>query len=525
MLVTEMMEKARTFYPEKHGIICGERKITYSQFGERVDRVSNALLDLGLKKGDTVAILHRNCHYYLEVYFATMQIGIVLCPLNYRLSPRELAFILNDNDAKVLIAEGYFADKVTKTLPHVPHIQEVIWTGEESIESLKGKGYEDLCSSVSPSPPSGISLDEEGIIQLYYTSGTTGRQKGVMLSHRNVYTHALSTIAELHLTDEDVWIHAAPMFHLADAWATWAITWVGATHTFVKEFNARDVLETIQRERVTISNMIPMMLNMLVNYPEAGKYDLSSLRVILSGGASIAPEVVRKTMETFKCDYIQTYGMTETSPYLTMSILKDHLKQLPEEEQFKYKAATGRAVMGISLRVVNEKGEEVKHDGKEVGEIVVKGDAVTRGYWGLPEETEKAIRDGWLYTGDLAVIDEEGYVNIVDRKKDMIVTGGENVYSTEVENVLYMHPAILEVAVVGVPDEKWGEAIKAVVVLREGHKATEEEIIAFCRENIARYKAPKSVDFINELPKTGSGKIYKKGLRDHYWQDKGKRIS
>ena len=525
MLVTEMMEKARTFYPEKHGVICGERRITYSQFGERVDRVSNALLDLGLKKGDTVAILHRNCHYYLEVYFATMQVGIVLCPLNYRLSPRELAFILNDNDAKALIAEGNFTDKVTKTLPHVPHIQEVIWTGEESIEGLKGSGYEDLCASVSPSPPSDISLDEEGVIQLYYTSGTTGRQKGVMLSHRNVYTHALSTIAELHLTDEDVWIHAAPMFHLADAWATWAITWVGATHSVVKEFNARDVLETIQRERVTISNMIPMMLNMLVNYPEAGKYDLSSLRVILSGGASIAPEVVRKTMETFKCDYIQTYGMTETSPYLTMSILKDHLKQLPEEEQFKYKAATGRAVMGISLRVVNENGEEVKHDGKEVGEIVVKGDAVTRGYWGLPEETEKAIRDGWLYTGDLAVIDEEGYVNIVDRKKDMIVTGGENVYSTEVENVLYMHPAILEVAVVGVPDEKWGEAIKAVVVLKESHKATEKEIIAFCRENIAHYKAPKSVDFINEIPKTGSGKIYKKGLRDHYWEDKGKRIS
>jgi fatty-acyl-CoA synthase len=525
MLVTEMMEKARNFYPEKHGVICGERKITYSQFGERVDRVSNALLDLGLKKGDTVAILHRNCHYYLEVYFATMQVGIILCPLNYRLSPRELAFILNDNDAKALIAEGHFTDKVTKTLPQVPHIQEVIWTGEESIEGLKGSVYEDLCASVSPNHPSGISPDEEGVIQLYYTSGTTGRQKGVMLSHRNVYTHALSTIAELHLNDEDVWIHAAPMFHLADAWATWAITWVGATHTFVKEFNARDVLETIQREKVTISNMIPMMLNMLVNYPEVGKYDLSSLRAILSGGASIAPEVVRKTMETFKCDYIQTYGMTETSPYLTMSILKDHLKQLPEEEQFKYKAATGRAVMGISLRVVNEKGDEVKHDGKEVGEIVVKGDAVTRGYWGLPEETEKAIRDGWLYTGDLAVIDGEGYVNIVDRKKDMIVTGGENVYSTEVENVLYMHPAILEVAVVGVPDEKWGEAVKAVVVLKDCHRATEEEIIAFCRENIAHYKAPKSVDFINELPKTGSGKIYKKGLRDNYWEDKGKKIS
>lgn len=525
MLVTEMMEKARTFYPEKYGVICGDRRFTYSQFGERVDRFSNALQDLGLRRGDTVAILHRNCHQYLEAYFATMQVGIVLCPLNYRLSPREFAFILNDNGAKALIAEGHFVDQVKKTFPQVPHLKEVIWTSGEPTEGLEGSGYEDLCDSASPFPPSGVSIKEEGVIQLYYTSGTTGRQKGVMLSHRNVYTHALSTIAELHLTDEDVWIHAAPMFHLADAWATWAITWVGATHTFVKEFNPTEVLETIQRERVTISNMIPMMLNMLVNYPEVDKYDLSSLRAILSGGAPIAPEVVRKIMETFKCDYIQTYGMTETSPYLTMSILKGHLKQLPEEEQFKYKAATGRAVMGISLKVADEKGEEVKHDGKEVGEIVVKGDAVTQGYWGLPEETEKAIKDGWLYTGDLAVIDTEGYVNIVDRKKDMIVTGGENVYSTEVENVLYMHPAILEAAVVGVPDEKWGEAVKAVVVLKEGQKATEEEIITFCRENIAHYKAPKSVDFIDELPKTGSGKIYKKGLRDKYWEDKGKRVS
>jgi acyl-CoA synthetase (AMP-forming)/AMP-acid ligase II len=525
MLVTEMMEKARTLYPKKYGVICGNRRFTYSQFGERVDRLSNALLDTGLKKGDTVAILHRNCHYFLEVYFATMQVGIVLCPLNYRLSPRELAFILNDNGAKALIAEVHFADRVAKTFPQVPHLKEVIWTGGEPTKGINGKGYEDLCASTSPFPPSGVSLKEEGVIQLYYTSGTTGRQKGVMLSHRNVYTHAMSTIAELHLTDEDVWIHAAPMFHLADAWATWAITWVGATHTFVKEFKAKEVLETIQKERVTISNMIPMMLNMLVNYPEVDTYDFSSLRAILSGGAPIAPEVVRKIMETFKCDYIQTYGMTETSPYLTMSILKDHLKQLPEEEQFKYKAATGRAVMGISLKVVDEKGAEVKHDGKEVGEIVVKGDAVTRGYWELPEETKKAIKGGWLYTGDLAVIDKEGYVNIVDRKKDMIVTGGENVYSTEVENILYMHPAVLEAAVVGVADEKWGEAVKAVVVLKKGYNATEEEIITFCKENIAHYKAPKSVDFMDELPKTGSGKIYKKGLRDHYWEDKGKKVS
>ncbi len=291
------------------------------------------------------------------------------------------------------------------------------------------------------------------------------------MSHKNVATHALGTVAELHLTDSDVWIHVAPLFHLADAWATWAITLVGGTHVLVREFDSKIVFETIEREKVTITNLIPTMLNLMVNHPEVGKYSYRSLRVLLSGGAPIAPEVVRKIVETFQCDYVQTYGMTETSPYLTLSILKEHLKKLPYEDQLRFKSKTGREFIGVQLKVVNEKGEEIKADEKEVGEIIVKGDIVTKGYWKLPDETAKAIRDGWLYTGDMAVIDGEGYVTIVDRKKDMILTGGENVYSTEVENVLYTHPAILECAVVGVPDEKWGEAVKAIVVLKPGRKA------------------------------------------------------
>jgi len=245
-------------------------------------------------------------------------------------------------------------------------------------------------------------------------------------------------------------------------------------------------------------------------------FDFSSLRVILSGGAPIAPELVKKIMETFKCDYVQTYGMTETSPYLTVSILKDKLRELSEGEQFVFKAKTGRPFLGVLLRVVREDGTDVRPDNMEVGEIIVKGDTVTKGYWRRPEETEKTIKDGWLYTGDMAVLDKEGYVNIVDRKKDMIITGGENVYSVEVENILYEHPAVLEAAVIGVPDPKWGEAVKAVVSLKPGCSATEEELIEYCKSRIARYKAPKSVDFVNELPKTGSGKIYKKGLREAY---------
>jgi acyl-CoA synthetase (AMP-forming)/AMP-acid ligase II len=345
-----------------------------------------------------------------------------------------------------------------------------------------------------------------------------------MLTHKNVKSHALGAIAELHLTDKDRWFHVAPLFHLADAWATFAITWAGGKHVIVPSFDALQVLKLIQEERVTLSNLIPTMLNMMVNHPEAGSFDYSSLRVILSGGAPIAPEVVRKIIDTFKCDYIQTYGMTETSPYLTVSVLKDHLRGLPWEKQLEFKASTGREFINVSLRVVDPAGKEVARDNREVGEIIVKGDTVTPGYWNLPEETAKAFRDGWLYTGDLAVVNQEEYVTIVDRKKDMIITGGENVYSTEVENVLYTHPAVLEAAVIGIPDPKWGEAIKACVVLKPGKQATEKAVIDFCKESLGHYKAPKSVDFLGALPRTGSGKIFKKGLRDPHWTNQRPKV-
>jgi acyl-CoA synthetase (AMP-forming)/AMP-acid ligase II len=291
---------------------------------------------------------------------------------------------------------------------------------------------------------------------------------------------------------------------------------VGGKHVVVEDFDPSLILSTLQDEGITITNMIPTMLNILVNTPGVDRYDFSSLRAILSGGAPIASEVVRRVMETFKCDYIQTYGMTETSPYLTLSILKENLIHLSPEEQFQYKARTGRPFIGVLLKVVREDGSEVSPNDEEVGEIIVKGDIVTEGYLNRPEETAVSLKDGWLYTGDMATLNGEGYVNIVDRKKDVIITGGESVYSIEIENVLYTHPSVLEGAAIGVPDPKWGEAVKAVVVLKTGHHATEEEIIQHCKKQIARYKAPKSVDFVRELPKTGSGKIYKKGLKARY---------
>ena len=292
----------------------------------------------------------------------------------------------------------------------------------------------------------------------------------------------------------------------------------------IRDFIVEDVLRLIEREGITITNMVPTMLNMIVSHKGLERYDLSSMRVVLSGGAPCPPKLAKRVMEVFRCEYVQTYGMTETSPFLTASILKAHLRSVPEEERFRYRTKTGREFLGVELKVVREDGSAVKRDGKEVGEIVVRGDTVTPGYFGLEEETRRTIRDGWLYTGDLATIDEEGYVQIVDRRKDMIITGGENVYSFEVETVIYEHPSVLEVACVGLPDEKWGEMVTAFVVLKEGEKVEEGEIVSFVKERLAHFKAPKRVIFVPSLPKTGSGKISKAELRRIYGRRDDKSV-
>lgn len=518
MNIPFILEKALSLYADKEAVVCGKARFTYKQFAERVYRLANFLRSRGVGQGDCVAIIHQNSHEFLESYFATAQLGAILNPLNFRLSPKELAFILQDSGASLLIASDRFVESVESLAEMRIDMNQVVWTGSavEISAPFDSVHYEDVLRDEKALAPPLPDISDDDVVHLYYTSGTTGRPKGVMLSHKNVCVHALAAVAELKLGDYDNWIHVAPLFHLADAWATFAITWVGGKHVLAADFDPPSVLSAIQQEQVTITNMIPTMLNMLVNTPGVETHDFSSLRAILSGGAPIAPEVVKKIMETFKCDYIQTYGMTETSPYLTVSILKENLAHLSDEEQFLYKAKTGRPFIGVLLKVVREDGTEVTPNDEEVGEIVVKGDIVTRGYWNNPAETEKALRDGWLYTGDMAVLDKEGYVNIVDRKKDMIITGGENVYSVEVENILYTHPSVLEAAVIGVADPKWGEAVKAVLVLKPGETATEKEIIQYCKQHMTRYKAPKSIDFVSELPKTGSGKIFKKGLKERY---------
>jgi fatty-acyl-CoA synthase len=519
MIIPEIMTKASRLYGAQEAVVCGDRRFTYREFDRRINALCRLLCDCGVKRGDRIAILHPNCHYVLEGYFAVAHVGAILVPINYRLSPRELAYILSDSESTVLIAEREFAPLVAAVLNERGHtIKLVLWTGTGNHGSLgiETMDYEEGIAKSSASMVAAENITETAIAQLYYTSGTTGRPKGVMLTHKNVCTHAVGAIAELHLTDSDRWIHAAPMFHLADAWAVWAITLIGGVHVCVRNFDPPMVLTIMEQERITITNMIPTMLNLLVNDPTVQSRDYSSLRVLLSGGAPIAPEIVKKIMSIFHCDYIQTYGMTETSPYLTLSIPKGHLAGLPPDNQLQIRAKTGREFIAVQLRVVREDGTEVAKDEHEVGEIIVKGDTVTPGYWKLPEETAGTIKDGWLSTGDLAVMDPEGYVTIVGRKKDIIITGGENVYSTEVEHVLYEHPAILEAAVIGVPDAQWGEMVTAIVVLRQESVATAEEIINFCKQRLARFKAPKAVEFVSTLPRTGSGKISKRELRKHH---------
>ncbi|MCY2961768.1 MAG: long-chain-fatty-acid--CoA ligase [Planctomycetota bacterium] len=512
MHIGSLLARAARLHPSNAAIVDRGVVLDYAGFHDRAARLAAYLRSVGLAPGDRVSVLCWNRPEFLEAYFAGAFAGLVVNPLNVRLSAAEQVGVLRDCGSRHLLAQAHFAPLVAEMLSLGAPIEGVTWIAGAANVSVPSVAYEEALRSstdgFTAAEPAG-----DAPAHLYYTSGTTGRPKGVILTHRNVVTHALGTLAELGLSERDTWAHIAPLFHLADAWATFAITWAGGRHAHLERFEARAALDVLERERVTLTNLIPTMLNLMVKDDTAGARDWSALRLILSGGAPIAPDVVRRIVDTFGCEYVQTYGMTETSPYLTLSLLKEHLKALPREEQMRYRAKTGRPFATIDLRVVGEDGREVPPDERTVGEIRVRGETVTPGYWNRPEETAAAFQDGWLKTGDLAVIDSEGYVTIVDRAKDMIITGGEKVYSTEVENVLYAHPAVLEAAVYGAPDPVWGETVRAALVLRPGTQLDVGEILAFCRARLTHYKAPKGVDFLAELPRTGSGKIAKRLLR------------
>ncbi|MBL8753156.1 MAG: long-chain-fatty-acid--CoA ligase [Planctomycetes bacterium] len=499
MNVFDFLADAAAAQPQRLALRQGTRHVDHGTAARLARQLGASLRARGIRPGDRVGCLMQNDLDHLLAYFGVAAAGAILVSLNTRLSTAEQANILRHADARVLLHDVAHAARAAELGPSL------------------ARGACDTAAAIAAGTDDGAPLplaDADEPAHLYYTSGTTGAPKGVVLTHRNVCTHARAAIRELGLSQDDTWAHIAPMFHLADAWATFAITAVGGTHVFLPHFTPEQAIDLLVRERVTITNLVPTMLNLMVKTPGAGDRDYA-LRVMLSGGAPIAPDVVRRILATFRCDYVQTYGMTETSPYLTLSLLSPELQKLPPEQQLPWKCKTGRPFHGVSLRVVDDAGRPVPNDGKAVGEIRVQGPTVTPGYWQNHEATAAAFdRDGYLCTGDLATIDAHGYVDIVDRKKDVIKTGGEAVYSVEVENVLYAHPAVLECAVFGLPDAHWGERVTAAVVLRPGTAATAAELIAFCKDRIAHYKAPKDVRFLDALPRTGSGKITKKVLRD-----------
>jgi fatty-acyl-CoA synthase len=522
------IKRAVSVWPEREAIVDGQKKYTYKELGARIAALTNALSGLGLTKGSVVAVMAPNCAEFLELYFATALLGVVLAPINYRLSAAEVREILVHSEAEFFITHTDFGDLSADAVIALPSLKMVAWLGPgvtPKTGDVKGFHYEQVLMRSW-----GHELIDNGaggsdLAQLYYTSGTTGVAKGVMLSHDNVAVHALGAVAELHFTDADTWAHIAPMFHLVDAWAIFAITWVGGKHVFVPYFKVDDVLPLLETEAVTATALVPTMVNQLIKSQKAWDYSYKSLKKIMTAGSPIAPELVRRVEDIFGCTYIQFYGMTETSPILTISLPKEEHLHLPKEARQEIRAKTGRPFICVELRVVRADGTDVEHDGIEVGEIIARGPTITAGYWKNREATAQAIIDGWIHTGDLAVMDSHGYVNIVDRKKDMIISGGENVYSTEVEYVLQEHPAVFECAVFGIPDDRWGEIVKATIVLRPGMSVKEGEMITFVKERLAHYKAPREVEVVEEMPKTGSGKILKKVLRDKHWDARAKRVN
>lgn len=498
MNVWNLLATTAASQPRQPALRQGPRTLDYAAAHAAALALAATLRQRGIAPGDRVAcLMHNHIEHYLA-YFAIAAAGGVLVSLNTRLQAAEQRQILRHSGAALLLHDEAHWERAAELLADCP--RGTLAAGQP----LPG------AVDFVPTPATADSP-----AQLYYTSGTTGDPKGVILTHRNVCTHAAAAIQELQLGPADRWAHIAPMFHLADAWATFAITQVGGVHAFLPQFQARAALDLLTDEAITITNLVPTMLNLMVREPDAAERRYA-LRTMLSGGAPIAPEVVRRILEVFRCDYVQTYGMTETSPYLTLSLLTPAVQQLPPEQQLRWKCKTGRPFHGVQLEVVGDDGKPVAADARTVGEVRVKGATVTPGYWQNPTATAAAFdAEGFLRTGDLATIDHYGYIDIVDRKKDVIKTGGEAVYSVEVEHVLYEHPAVLECAVFGQPDPLWGERVCAAIVLRPGCEATAEALIEHCRSRMAHYKAPKEVRFLPALPRTGSGKITKKALRDH----------
>lgn len=516
MSITQGLHRAVNFRSNQIATIHNKRRQTWHELAERVARVAGALSELGVQQDDRVAILALNSDRYVEYFYAAAWAGAVCNPVNIRLSLPEISHILIDSNSKILFVDDTFAPLVNDIRETATNIEEVIFIGDRDAPPFC-LDYEGLIANCSPVEDARVSPEE--MAGLFYTGGTTGKSKGVVLTHANLTYNALNVIPALKYDEKSIYLHAGPMFHLADMASTFAVTMVGATHASIPRFQVTEALQSISDIRVTHTLLVPTMINLLVSSGEISNYDTSSLKHMLYGASPMPKSVLEDAMRQLpSVNFTQGYGQTEASPLLTFLSSDDHKKG---GDILK---SAGRAAYGVEVKILDEEDKPLPNG--QIGEICARGGNVMRAYWKLAKETERTLRNGWLHTGDLGYQNEDGYLFIVDRSKDMIITGGENVFSVEVEGAIYRYPGVQECAVIGIPDSEWGEAVHAIVVPKEGIEINTEGLKQFCRNQIASYKVPRSVALRSEpLPISGAGKVLKQQLRKPYWENTEKSIS
>jgi long-chain acyl-CoA synthetase len=515
---THGLRRALQINPNGLATVFCNRRRCWREVGERVARLANGLRSLGANLGDRVAILSLNSDRYLELYLATAWAGAVIVPLNIRWSLLETEDAMRDCRANVLVVDKAFATMGAELAKALPDLRLVYSDDGDAPAGMEN--HETLLAQSAPIPDAmRVSADLAGI---FYTGGTTGRSKGVMLSHGNLMANALNALGEGLLPSTSIYLHAAPMFHLANGSAMYSLLLSGGSNVIIKGFTPEGVMAAIQNEHVTDLLLVPTMIQMFVDHPALASYDLSSLKKIGYGASPISEAVLDRAIRALPhVQFEQAYGMTELSPIATLLHWKEHIGASRAKGRHR---GAGRATLGCEVRVVDADNKTVPFG--TVGEIVARGDNVMMGYWERPEETAKAVVEGWMHTGDGGYMDEDGFIYIVDRIKDMIISGGENVYSVEVENAIAQHPAVAQCAVIGVPNEQWGEQVHAIVVLKSGAQVSAIELIEFCRTRIASYKCPRSIDISeNPLPLSGAGKVLKRELRKPFWENRERRVS
>jgi fatty-acyl-CoA synthase len=506
----EFARRARKLYGDREAIVDGDLRLTYEQFFDRCDRWSSALQTLGLAQGDRVAYIAPNSHAQLESFYAVPQIGAVLVPINYRLTADDFAYLINHSGAKVVCAHSDYLAAVASVRDQLSEVKHFVAL-EGAVEGWLD--YEKLIaeSSAEFHVP---EINESDLLTINYTSGTTSRPKGVMITHRNAYMNSVGTLVHEHMSCADRYLWTLPMFH-ANGWTfVWTVTAVGATHVCLRKIDSVRVFELLTSERITMLCAAPTVLIGLANADENIRRSAPRGLRVMTAGAPPAASTIERLEDELGWVVTQVYGLTETTPFITVCERRAEHETLSIANRARIKARQGvELITSGETTVVDENDTEVPHDGETCGEIVVRGNVVMAGYYNDPEATAQAMRGGWFHTGDAAVIHPDGYIEIRDRLKDVIISGGENISSVEVEGVLLRHPAVQEVAIVGLPDERWGETPHAFVVLKNGVTTSEEELRQFAREHLAHFKAPHRVNFVSELPKTATGKIQKYVLR------------